>query len=65
MFEVIFSIKNAFNLFLNTMRKKKLKIVFCYSQREQMNNKNVMKADHSKKKKKHENKAGGKKVSYT
>lgn len=35
------------------------KIVFCYSQREQMNNKNVMKADHSKKKKK--NKAGGKK----
>ena len=58
MFKVIFSIKNACNLFLNTMRRDILKIMFHCSQREQMNNKNVMKADHSKKKK---HKADGKK----
>lgn len=33
------------------MRREILKIMFRCSQREQMNNKNVMKADHSKKKK--------------
>lgn len=59
MFKVIFSIKDASNLFLNTMRKKILKMMFHCSQREQMHNKNVMQADHPKKSKR--NKAGGKK----